>query len=554
MNTNEIIHINGRYRKQDCDLLDDKHVMIRLKTGKDIRKVEVVYNDPYIRLTTDAGLFWPYNVIEMQKTGNTYTNFYFSAIIPCELHRLKYYFLIYDDNSCLQYSESGFTQEYDHNDLAMFFIPYISKSNIFTPPTWINDIIWYQILPIRFNNNIRGIIDKLSYLKDIGINGLYINPIYKATSYHKYDVIDYTEVDPELGSAEDFKELCCAAHNLGMRVMLDISFTHCSDENSMFQDVLKSKKNSKYYKMFKTSMDKEGNLEYECFGMIKSMPKFETEAFQTITFFANTVVKKWMNLGVDAWRLDVANEISDNMLAEIKHVVRDCKKESYIVGEIWHNASEWISDEGLDGVTNYALARAVLAFICDDRHDIYQYRSAIDEIIHSYTLKQLKSCMPLLDSHDTPRLRTICNNDRDKVKAALLLLLTFYGTPSLYYGTERFMEGGGDPDNRRSTNWEDDSEGVQDLLFIVKLFIETRKQHPVLANSGNFSWIDHNELLIIKRESPDECLYIVISSKEYPIDTILPMGECFENILDGCIISQNVHMGRLGFMILKPKN
>lgn len=554
MNTNEIIHINGRYRKPDCDLVDDTHVMVRIKTGKDVRRVEVVYNDPYIRLNTDKGLYWPFYTVEMERTGDTYTNYYFTAIIPCELHRLKYYFKIYDDYEYIQYSESGFTKGYDHNDLAMFFIPYITKSNIFKPPTWINDVVWYQMMPIRFNKDIKGITEKLEYLKDLGINGLYLNPIYYAHSYHKYDVIDYTVVDPELGTKEDFKELCEKAHALDMYVMLDISFTHCSDKNPMFQDIIEKGVDSKYFRMFKVMADADGDLEYECFGMIKSMPKFETESFKTITYFANNVIKKWMKLGVDAWRLDVANEISDDMLSEVKKVVRDTKEKTYIVGEIWHNATEWLSEDGLDGITNYALSRAILTFICDPCHDIYKYRSMIDEMLHSYTLKQLKASMPLLDSHDTPRLRTICDHDRDKVKAALLLLLTFYGTPSIYYGTERYMEGGGDPDNRRETNWEEDSEELRDIYNMCRLFIKLRREHPALANDGTFEWICHNELLIVKRYTKEETLYVVINSKEYDLDTVLPMDEEFVNLIDGNRIRRDIHMGRLGFMVLKKLN
>ena len=221
-------------------------------------------------------------------------------------------------------------------------------------------------MPTRFNKNLRGVIDRLDYLKELGINGLYLNPIYYAHSYHKYDVIDYMKVDPELGTEIDFKELCDKAHDLGMKVMLDISFTHCSDENEMFKDAIEKRKKSEYWPMFKIEEDKHGDLRYEMFGMIRSMPKFETENFKTADYFINKVVKKWMELGVDAWRLDVANEISDGMLLRLNNYIHNYKEEIYIVGEIWHNATEWI----LDGVTNYAVSRAILAFVCDPNHDI----------------------------------------------------------------------------------------------------------------------------------------------------------------------------------------
>lgn len=552
MRTNEIVHINGRYKKIDCDLIDQCHVCVRLKTGKDIRRVEVVYNDPYIRYEGSNGLVWPNYVVDMKRTGETFDSYYFSVVLPCESHRLKYYFKIYDDYECLQFSESGFTKNYRDDDLSMFFIPYITESNIFKEPKWVGNVVWYQIMPTRFKKNLRGVIDKLDYLKELGINGLYLNPIYYAHSYHKYDVIDYMQVDPELGTEKDFKELCDKAHDLGMKVMLDISFTHCSDENEMFKDAIEKRKQSEYWPMFKIEEDKQGHLRYEMFGMIRSMPKFETENFKTADYFINKVVKKWMELGVDAWRLDVANEISDGMLLRLNNYIHNYKEETYIVGEIWHNATEWISNNALDGVTNYAVSRAILAFVCDPNHDIWKYRSSIDELMHSYTLKQLKSSMPLLDSHDTPRIRNICQNDKDKVKLCLLLLLTFYGTPSIYYGTERYMEGGSDPDNRRPTNWHEPKESYEDIYYMTQLLIKLRKEHPVLANEGNIEWIHHNELLIMKRANENETLYIVVNTKEYTLNTTLPMQNEFVNIINNDTIYPNIEIQRLGFMILKP--
>ena len=552
MRTNEIVHINGRYKKIDCDLIDKSHVCIRLKTGKDIRRVEVVYNDPYIRYEGSDGLVWPNYVVDMERTGETFDSYYFSVVLPCESHRLKYYFKIYDNYECLQFSESGFTKNYRDDDLSMFFIPYITESNIFKEPKWVGNVVWYQIMPTRFNKNLRGVIDKLDYLKELGINGLYLNPIYYAHSYHKYDVIDYMQVDPELGTEKDFKELCDKAHDLGMKVMLDISFTHCSDENEMFKDAIEKRKKSEYWPMFKIEEDKQGHLRYEMFGMIRSMPKFETENFKTADYFINKVVKKWMELGVDAWRLDVANEISDGMLLRLNNYIHNYKEETYIVGEIWHNATEWISNNALDGVTNYAVSRAILAFVCDSNHDIWKYRSSIDELMHAYTLKQLKSSMPLLDSHDTPRIRNICQNDKDKVKLCLLFLLTFYGTQSIYYGTERYMEGGSDPDNRRPTNWQEPKESYEDIYYMTQLLIKLRKEHPVLANEGNIEWIHHNELLIMKRANEKETLYIVVNTKEYTLNTMLPMQNEFINIINNDTIYPNIEIQRLGFMILKP--
>ena len=567
MNINEIIHINGRYKRQDCERLDKNHLCIRIKTGKDIDFVELVYNDPYVRLAKDGNPYaeWPRKVKIMNRTGNTFTNYYFSAVVEAQYSRLKYYFILHSYNGdIIQYSETGFTNSYSENDLAMFFIPYIDEDMILDENEWLHDIIWYQVFPHRFNKTIKGIEDKLEYLKDLGFNGLYLNPIYQASSYHKYDVIDYTDVDDEFVDNPDgligvkwraykqkqFQKMCKKAHELGFKVMLDLSVTHCSNKNHMFIDLLENKEKSEYLKWFKACVD-NGEILIETFGSNKDMPKFQTECFEVRKYFATHIIRKWMCDGVDAWRLDVANEISDEMLRTIHQEVKRPNTETYIVGEIWHNSAEWISNYALDGVTNYAVSRAILAFVCNPEHNIFKYRSDIDTIIHNYEFRQLKNSMPLLDSHDTRRLRTICNNDKDKVKLALLLLLTFYGTPSIYYGTERYMAGMDDPDNRRYMEWNKDPEDNYDIFNIIKKFNYLRHEHKVLGNSGSLEWIDHNELLIYKRSNSYETIYIVINSKEYRLNTVLPWDKETINLMDGNKIGKYITIDRLGFMILK---
>ena len=501
----------------------------------------------------------------MEKTGNTFNNYYFSQVVEAEYSRLKYYFILHDyDGNTIQYSESGFTNNYNENDLSMFFIPYIDSDMVIEENDWLKDIVWYQIFPSSFNKTIKGIEDKLEYLKDLGFNGIYLNPIYKGLSYHKYDVIDYLDIDDDFFEKRTtksdiewkkyklkvFEHFCQKAHKMGFKIMLDLSVTHCSSQNPMFLDVIKNKDKSEYFKWFKAILDNDGNLLYETFGSNVEMPKFQTELFEVRKYFSAWVIRKWMVSGVDSWRLDVANEISDSMLRTIHEEVKRPNTNSYIVGEIWHYSTEWISNYALDGVTNYAMARAILSFVCDNNHNIFKYRNDIDIIRHSYELRKLKNSMPLLDSHDTRRIRTICNNDIDKVKLALVLLLTFYGTPSIYYGTERYMEGFDDPDNRRKIEWDKDPDDNYDIYNLLKTLINIRHNNPILSNDGDFKFIDHNELLIYKREKDNNIYYVVINSKEYPIDTVLPWDYDTVNIINNDVIGKYIHMNRLGFMIL----
>ena len=562
MNKSDILHINSRYHTHDCFVIDISTVGLRIRCGKDVDGVVAVYNDPYLRDNIMGKLVWPYKKCEMKPSGETDRYKYFSCSIDCPRRRLKYYFLIYSQNEVWQYSESGFTQNYSHDFLSMFFVPYIDKNRIHLPYEWLKNTVWYQILPARFaafkeggQCGIKGIESKLGYLKKLGINGLYLNPVYQGKSYHKYDVTDYEHTDPDFGSNENLRSLCTAAHKMGMKVMLDVSFTHCSSEHPFWKSVCKYKEKSKYYDWFNIYENNRGELLYETFAYEMGMPKFNTENFRVIEYFCNNVVKHWMKTcGVDAWRIDVANEISDDLLIKVKNVMHDINPEAYMVGEIWHNATDWISKKRLDGVTNYGLSRAVLSFVCDSNHSVKEFKNSINLLVHSYSPCQLSMCMMLLDSHDTPRLRYMCKNDMDKFKLALFLLMTFAGTPSVYYGTERYMDGAGDPDCRRFVDWNDNSEEAKDAFNMLSLLIRLRKEHPVLANDGNFVFENSDEnLLVYSRQSKEEKLYCVINSKEYDVFSRLYFanGKEYVNIINGDRILPDIQMHRLGFMILK---
>ena len=570
MNKEAVSHINSRYRHEDTYVTPEGNVGIRIRTGFDVDCVWLVYNDPYFY---QDGRWKPTSVI-MKEIGKTYRGRIYGTEVPCPTRRIKYFFVLKCGDVEYQYSELGFTKGYDIAYLPCFFIPYVDDDMRFEQAEWVKKTVWYQIMPRRFASGntaldpklnreddqnlgvIRGIINKLNYLQELGINGLYLNPIYKAHSYHKYDVIDYQCIDPELGTEEDFIELCNEAHDRNMRVMLDISFTHCSSLNRLWLDVKEKGKKSQYYDWFRIYDDKAngGALNYETFGFQQDMPKFNTECFELIEFFANKVIKYWMHkAGVDAWRIDVANEISDEMFQRVKSVMINEKHDSYMVGEIWHNASEWINETKLDGVTNYALSRAILSYVNSPEHNDWNYKCAITELMYSYSPEQLQGCMGLIDSHDTQRLRTTLKDDKRKFKLSLFLLLTFLGTPSLYYGTERYMEGGSDPDCRRYVDWNDISSDEQEMESFVRLLLKLRRENPELANDGTFEFLDHDELLIIKRQGKNNGFFLVINGQEYEQITKIPIqeGKYYKNIINSDMVSNVVKMEPFGFMILE---
>ena len=565
LNEQAIEHINSRYRCSDVYITPDRRVGIRIRTGCEVNEVYLVYHDPY---AYQDGR-WVCQRTPMTCTGGLRGRKLFACEISCPTRRIKYFFILKDGKEELQYSEMGITRGYDVMYLPCFFVPYIYDEEILNVPSWIKKTIWYQIMPIRFyagddfqngegaetdgenRGTLKGIIQKLPYLQKLGINGIYLNPVFQAASYHKYDVTNYEKIDGHLGSREDFICMCREIHKRKMHLMLDVSLTHCSDQNPLWQDVLRNGRQSRYYSWFRVECKSDGTLDYETFAFEHGMPKFNTENPELTAYFADRVIVPWMKAGVDAWRFDVADEISDQMLQHLKAVMRSVDPQSVMIGEIWHNATEWIRPEELDGVTNYALSRAILSFVASPEHSADVYRSAVNDILGSYSPEQLKGCAGLLDSHDTPRIRTIFKDDIRKIKLALFLMMTFYGAPTIYYGTERYMAGGADPDCRHYPDWNDDSPRVREMTDFVRLLASMRTEYQELANEGSFDWRDSREILIFERSASKRLLIAVnCSEEEKYIHLPLPAGRQYRNVVNGDMVDTETRIEAFGFMVL----
>ena len=564
MNEQAIEHVNSRYRCGDVYITPERKVGIRIRTGLEVKEVYLVYHDPY---AYQAG-HWLCHRTSMTCAGELRGRKLFVCEISCPTRRIKYFFILKDEKEELQYSEMGVTRGYDVTYLPCFFVPYIDDESIFKVPAWIKSTIWYQIMPVRFYagddfsgedaeaggeniGTLKGITQKLPYLQKLGINGIYLNPVFQAASYHKYDVTDYEKIDEQLGSREDFMYMCREIHKRKMRLMLDVSLTHCSSQNLLWQDVIKNGRQSRYCRWFRVKCGEDGALDYETFAFEQSMPKFNTENPELISYFADRVITPWMKAGVDAWRFDVADEISDQMLQHLKAVMRGIDPQSVMIGEIWQNATEWIQQKELDGVTNYALSRAILSFVDSPEHSINAYRSAVNDILCSYSPEQLKGCAGLLDSHDTPRIRTIFRDDIRKIKLALFLMMTFYGAPTVYYGTERYMAGGADPDCRHYPDWNDDSPRVREMMDFVRLLASVRTQYQELANEGNFVWQDSKEVLLFERSASRRLLIAVnCSDEEKYIQMPLPAGRQYRNVVNGDMVDTETKIEAFGFMVL----
>jgi glycosidase len=383
-----------------------------------------------------------------------------------------------------------------------------------TTPYWVQDAIFYQIFPDRFANgdpsndppnvqkwgspptswgfqggDLRGIVRHIDYLLDLGITAIYLNPIFQASSTHRYDTYDYYKIDPKLGTLEDFHSLIETAHRNNLRILLDGVFNHSGRGFYPFVDVLENGENSAYADWFyikKYPLDAYTPGEahhYLAWWNHKSLPKLNTGNPQVRKYLFD-VARYWVDQGADGWRLDVPNEIDDDAFwEEFRQVVKSANRDAYLLGEIWDLNPRWANDTHCDGLMNYPVREALLALL-QGRENALQFAERIEAVLTTYPRENLYAMYLPLDSHDTERFKTSVGGSPEKTKLAFLFQMAFPGAPAIYYGDEIGQEGGSDPDSRRAFPWQE-AEWDHDMHTWVKSLIALRKRSPALRR-GDF--------------------------------------------------------------------
>jgi neopullulanase len=452
-----------------------------------------------------------------------------------------------------------------------------------TTPDWVQDAIFYQIFPDRFAKSTRnpsgnllfetwdspptshgfkggdlyGITEKLDYLKDLGVNALYLNPIFASASNHRYHAFDYYAVDPLLGGNEAFDELLKKAHKKGIRIVLDGVFNHASRGFWQFHHVLECGDGSPYRDWFLFDPERLSRrkhwgaypgpqelralqhedsitaIGYRGWWNLPALPKFNigTPAVREFLF---EVAEHWIKLGVDGWRLDVAEEIDDDSFwQEFRHRVRKINPEAYIVAEIWHESHRWLQGDQFDAIMNYDVTKPMLAFFPGThinfrvlhqqsnyhgiQHvvDAHEFANRIDHNLRLYKQDVTYAQLNLLDSHDTPRFLSCAGGDKDSLKLAWLFMFAYPGAPCIYYGDEIGLDGEHDPDCRKSFPWEE-TKWDQDLLSYVKKLIALRKQYLTLRR-GDFRRLWSAEgTYAFSRSLDGETMVVALNTSESP--------------------------------------
>ena len=383
-----------------------------------------------------------------------------------------------------------------------------------TVPYWVEDAIFYQIFPDRFANgdpsndppnvqpwgtqpdihgfqggDLRGVIQKLDYLLDLGINAIYFTPIFEASSSHRYNTYDYFKIDPKLGDQRDFRVLIDAAHQNGIRVVLDGVFNHVGRGFFAFSDLLDNQEHSPYQDWFhvkKFPVEGYGAGDattYTGWWNYKSLPKLNTSNPQVRAYLMQ-VARYWIEQGADGWRLDVPNEIDDDSFwAEFRATVKTANPEAYILGEIWDGDPRWVGKRHFDGLMNYPLREALLG-VLTGKITAGGFADKLETLLHKkYAREHVYAMYNPLGSHDTERVLTMLNGDLEKLKLAWLIQMALPGAPAVYYGDEIGLEGGKDPECRKAFLW-DALEQKAELRRYLRSLIHWRKRLPMLRRGS----------------------------------------------------------------------
>ena len=587
MDLNAVSH---RCMLPDCYAVNDEELVIRIYTGKEVRAVSLVHEDPF----ADGCMGmkpWHGKAEPMQPTLELARSRVWSIRLQPKYKREQYYFSLYDGAEMVLLFEDGFYSPIEAAKpgriLQYFKFPWLNPSDVCRPPEWVKDMVWYQIMPDRFckggtmekrmvlrgwntpgdigyqdffGGDLPGIISKLDYLKSLGVTGIYMTPVFLSDSNHRYNTFDYDQIDPDVGTEQDLRDLVEQAHARGIRVMVDAVFNHCGAEFAPWRDVLKNGKNSPYYDWFFVNQepleDSSANTEdgrYYTFAFEAYMPKLNTNHPDVMDYCIQRC-RHWItDWGVDGIRFDVGNEVSHIFLKKLRRELKQISPDVFLLGEIWSDALPWLQGDEYDSVMNYPFFESIHNFWLDQASTANDLMYAVNRCRVLYPEQVERVLFNFLDTHDTPRAINRCGN-LDVFFQQLTLLMTMPGSPCIYYGTEIAMDGKDDPNNRRPMPWDQIERGDHDAVMrIVKALIHLRHSHPQLR-SGMVKW-EHStasRLICYRRLAEDRntaiCIFLNAETKAVSVhaDCILFQWKYSGDLLrgGGILILEETNLGK----------
>ena len=465
----------------------------------------------------------------------------------------------------------------------------------FSTPEWLHGGIIYQIFPDRFYNSgkqkrnipndryivsdtskvpefrqnngicslgndyycgdLAGIEQKLDYISELGVNCIYLNPIFEAHSNHRYNTANYKKIDAMLGNIKDLKSLCLAAYKKGIRIILDGVFSHTGEDSIYFNKYgrynCKGAYNSTKSPYFKWYNFKNWPDDYVSWWGVKSLPETDESNTDFCEFITgeNGVIKYWMQYGISGWRLDVADELPDEFIEKIRNALKSVDSEAYLLGEVWEDASNKISygsrrkfllGNELDSVMNYPFANAIVDFF--QTGNAQNLVDTVVKITENYPAPAIKTLMNHLSTHDTARIITrLSDSFKDgqdrawqseqnlfgdelkkaarRVAAAAAIQYTLPGVPSIFYGDEVGVQGYGDPFCRKAFPWDNINE---ELLAVYKKLGNLRKDSSCLGNAEFIPVHTEKGYIVFMRRDKTDAILTAVNVNKYEVWAELP--------------------------------
>lgn len=550
MNKHAIYHITETPYAYGKDL---NTLVLRLRAAKDdIKKCNIHYKDRYNYEDS-------FSIKEMKVTVQADLFDYFEAEVSVERNRYKYYFELTDwDNNVLYFDERGFREkEPTLKESTAFQFAYLAQGDLYKETTWLQESIVYQIFPDRFYNgnmcidsknsstwgttvktesvfggDIQGIINKLDYLEGLGVNLIYLTPIFKSSSNHKYNTADYYDIDPQFGTLDTAKELVKKCHEKGIKIIFDAVFNHSGSDFFAFQNLLKDQESSKYkdwyfIDSYPVSTDK---VNYYTFGnTVSKMPKLNTHNKEVREYLLK-VGEYWVKeIGIDGWRLDVCDEVDHDFWRAFNKVVKAANSDAVIVGEIMHEANSFLKGDQLDSIMNYPFKFALVDFFASRSITVEQFDHILAFNRTLYMDSITRQLWNLMDSHDTKRFLTECQGNVDRMKLAIALQFCYQGVPYIYYGDEIGLDGGDDPQCRKCMIWDKENQNSE-LFNHYKTMISLRKNNKVLIYGDYKTIYCSDNVLVFKRSYEGETLLIAINNNDVKYTAKLTLDNTTLNI------------------------
>ena len=549
---------------------------VRVRTAKDdISKVYICYKDRYDWTNS-------FDKKEMKKAYSTDLFDFYTVDISVDRNRYRYYFKLEDyENNIAFLDERGIRQEGTKiKEATAFQFPYIAKGDLYQEEKWLQESVAYQIFVDRFCNgdesinpknvkpwgskvtrynmfggDLKGIINKLDYLNGLGVNLLYLTPIFKSSSNHKYNTSDYFAIDPQFGTLEDAKTLVDECHKRNMRIVFDAVFNHSGDDLFAFKDVIKNGERSKYkdwYLIDSLPIDKEKINYYTFANEIRNMPKFNISN-KEVTEYLLDVGEYWVkNIGIDGWRLDVCDEVDHVFWRKFRERIKSVKSDAILIGEIMHEATSFLKGDQLDSIMNYPFKGAMIDFFAKRAITAEMFSNILTQNTSIYMESITRQLWNLIGSHDTQRFLTECGNDCSRMKLAIAFQFTYLGVPYIYYGDEVGLDGGEEPQSRKCMIWDENKQN-KELLSLYQKLILIRKENKELIYGEYIPLYFKENVLVFKRKLGKEEVYVFINNSEEVknVDTICK-GQYLDLYLGNTVtLNGNIELKSMEFRILK---